>query len=331
MLPVRPLRRAFALVALVLLVTSLAANAPLYDPDEGLHAAIAQEMVTTGNYVTPTFLGTPFLDKPILFFWAEAASLRLLGMDETAVRVPPLLFALLGMISVALLGRALAGESAGLVAGIAYATMLLPLGVSEVAVHDVALAPFLCLACWCVVRVADGMPLPLGIAVAGVSLGLSILTKGLVACVFTVLFAAALVAARLTQAGTGVGEPTRASAGATIGRLVVMLGGAGVIAILVAAPWYLAMERAHPGYLHYYFVERHLQGYLTATQPHSGRGWYSICRSSSAARCHGRSIWLGRRGRRWRTAATRFARSSGRCGRGSSSACSFSALASPSW
>ena len=37
------------------------------------------------------------------------------------------------------------------------------------------------------------------------------------------------------------------------------------------------MEHAHPGYLHYYFVERHLQGYLTATQRHAGRPfWYYL-------------------------------------------------------
>ena len=37
------------------------------------------------------------------------------------------------------------------------------------------------------------------------------------------------------------------------------------------------MEQAHPGYLHYYFVERHLQGYLTATQRHAGRPfWYCL-------------------------------------------------------
>ena len=66
------LRRIFAMVALVLVAAPLAANAPLFDPDEGLHAAIAQEMVLSGDYVTPTFLGEPFLDKPILFFWAEA-------------------------------------------------------------------------------------------------------------------------------------------------------------------------------------------------------------------------------------------------------------------
>jgi len=85
----RRLRRLFVSVALALVVAPLVANAPLFDPDEGLHAAIAQEMVLRGDYVTPTFLGEPFLDKPILFFWAEAASLRVLGDREAAVRLPP--------------------------------------------------------------------------------------------------------------------------------------------------------------------------------------------------------------------------------------------------
>src|SRR5213592_1294526 len=99
------LRRIFAAMALALVVAPLAANAPLFDPDEGLHAAIAQEMVLRGDYVTPAFLGEPFLDKPILFFWAEAASLRVFGPREAAVRLPPLLFGVLGMIGVAALGR----------------------------------------------------------------------------------------------------------------------------------------------------------------------------------------------------------------------------------
>ena len=150
-----PQRRLFTVVALALLLAPLIASAPLFDPDEGLHAAIAQEMVQRGDYVTPTFRGEPFLDKPILFFWAEAASLRLFGHHEAAVRIPPLLFGLAGMIAVAFLGRALCGESAGLTAGIVYGTMLLPMGVSEVAVHDVGLVPFLCVAALCVVRASE--------------------------------------------------------------------------------------------------------------------------------------------------------------------------------
>ena len=76
------LRRAFALLALALVAAPLIASAPLFDPDEGLHAAIAQEMIQRRDYVTPTFLGEPFLDKPILFFWTEALSLRLFGTTK---------------------------------------------------------------------------------------------------------------------------------------------------------------------------------------------------------------------------------------------------------
>jgi len=252
-----PLRRAFAIVALVLMIAPLVARAPLFDPDEGLHAAIAQEMARTGDYVTPRFLGEPFLDKPILFFWAEALSLRAFGMNEAAVRIPPLLFGLLGMVSVAALGRALFGERAGLMAGLVYGTMLLPLGVSQVAVHDVAIVPFMCAGVYLLLRSADAVNLPAALG-AGVSLGLSILTKGLVGVVFAGIFAVCFAVSRRE----------------TIWRLGTALAIAIVVAAFVAAPWYVLMERAHPGYLHYYFVERHLQGYLTSTQRHAGRAWW---------------------------------------------------------
>jgi 4-amino-4-deoxy-L-arabinose transferase-like glycosyltransferase len=255
------LRRTFAIVALALVLAPLAARAPLFDPDEGLHAAIAQEMTRSGDYVTPRFLGEPFLDKPILFFWAEAISLKLFGMNEAAVRIPPLLFGVLGMAAVALLGAALFGEAAGLVAGVVYGTMLLPLGVSEVAVHDVAVVPFMCAGIFFLVAAASRRRLFLSAAAAGVCLGLTILTKGLVGIVFAGIFAGCYALARP----------------ATLARLALAFLVALPIAVAIAAPWYLAMERAHPGYLHYYFVERHLQGYLTATQRHAGRGpWYYL-------------------------------------------------------
>src|SRR5262245_28708905 len=251
------LRRIFAVMALVLVIAPLAANAPLFDPDEGLHAAIAQEMALTGDYVTPTYLGQPFLDKPILFFWAEAASLRLFGHREAAIRIPPLLFGLLGMIGVAALGRVFFDEPTGLVAGAVYGTMLLPLGVSQVAVHDVAIVPFMCAAC-AFLAASSPKRNALAVLLAGIALGLSILTKGLVGVVFAGILGVCLA----------IENPRNAL------RIVVFLAIAGIVAIVVALPWYVAMERAHPGYLHYYFVERHLQGYLTATQRHAGRAWW---------------------------------------------------------
>lgn len=251
------LRRTFAIVALVLVIAPLVANAPLFDPDEGLHAAIAQEMARTGDFVTPRFLREPFLDKPILFFWAEAISLRVFGMNEAAVRIPPLLFGLLGMLSVTLLGRTLFDGRAGLIAGIVYGTMLVPLVVGEIAVHDVAVVPFLCAAIALLLR-TERTPAIASAAGAGVCLGLSILTKGLVGVAFAGIFAVCLAAAKPSL---------------TV-RLAIALTVAVIVAAVIAAPWYVAMERAHPGYLHYYFIERHLQGYLTTTQRHAGRGWW---------------------------------------------------------
>jgi 4-amino-4-deoxy-L-arabinose transferase-like glycosyltransferase len=255
------LRRTLAIVAITLCVLPLIVSAPLLDPDEGLHAAIAQEMLLRQAYVMPTFLGEPFLDKPILFFWTEALSLRAFGMNEAAVRIPALLFGVLGMLSLALLGTTLFGDDVGLVAGIVYGTMLLPVAISNVAVHDVALVPFMCGAAWCLWRAsrsrrawAWGIP-------AGICLGLSILTKGLAGAAFTGIFAVCVA----------VRQPS------TLPRLAIALAIAGAVALLVAAPWYLAMERAHAGYLHYYFIERHLRGYLTATQRHAGRPfWYYV-------------------------------------------------------
>ena len=252
------LRLAFAGLAIVLLLVPLAVSAPLVDPDEGLHAAIAQEMVRGHDYVTPTFLGEPFLDKPILFFWAEAFSLRLFGMNEAAVRIPPLVFGLLGMFSVALLARALFDRVTALVAGVAYASMLLPLGVSQVAVHDIGLVPFVCVAMLCLVRATGSAQLWRWSVLAGVSLGLSVLTKGLVGVVFVGMFAVCLAAFNR----------------ALLPRIAASLIVAGLVAGVVAAPWYIAMEHAHPGYLYYYFIERHLHGYLTATQRHAGRPWW---------------------------------------------------------
>ncbi len=72
---------------------------PLLDPDEGLHAAITSEMIERGDYIVPRFLGEPFLDKPILFFWSQAASMRVVGETEAGVRLPGLVFGLLGALT----------------------------------------------------------------------------------------------------------------------------------------------------------------------------------------------------------------------------------------
>ena len=49
---------------------------------------------------------------------------------------------------------------------------------------------------------------------------------------------------------------------------------AAAIAVAVAAGWYIAVERRCPEYLEYYFLDRHVKGFLTSTQPHGRMPWW---------------------------------------------------------
>lgn len=246
------------LLLLFLYVWPLLLSAPLTDPDEGLHAAIAQSMVERGDLVVPHFLDQPFLDKPILYFWAQAASLTSFGMNPAAVRLPGLLFAVLGVMTTGWLASALFGASVGWLSAICYATLAVPFALAQAPVHDIALVPFVNLALLAFWRYGERDASPLHVVAAGVVLGLSVLTKGLAGiAVVGVAFGLMLVISR------------RVTVRLIVGGLAAL-----VIAGLVAAPWYMAMETREPGYLQYYFVSRHLMGFATTSQPHGNQPWW---------------------------------------------------------
>ena len=114
---------------------------PLGDPDEGVHAMIAQEMVERGDWITPRLLGQPFRDKPILYFWLQAMSLAMFGMNEVAVRLPGMLVAACGVVTTGILAGRLFDRRAGLIAASLYATMILPTALAQMPVHDILLVP----------------------------------------------------------------------------------------------------------------------------------------------------------------------------------------------
>lgn len=61
---------------------------PLTDRDEGEYAAAVSAMRRTGDYVVPSLNGRPYLEKPILIFWAMAGAQALTHDGEMGARLP---------------------------------------------------------------------------------------------------------------------------------------------------------------------------------------------------------------------------------------------------
>lgn len=92
------------LLSLVVLFSSLGSMA-LTDRDEGEYAASVSAMFRSGDFVVPTLNGRLYLEKPILVFWAMAATRTVMGNSEAAARLPSALSAFLVLLLAAYLVR----------------------------------------------------------------------------------------------------------------------------------------------------------------------------------------------------------------------------------
>jgi 4-amino-4-deoxy-L-arabinose transferase-like glycosyltransferase len=153
------------------------------------------------------------------------------------------------------------GRTAGWVAGIFYGTMILPVALAQVASHDVAIIPCINLAIlflWESQRAESKPAAAACVVAAGLLLGLTMLTKGLTG--------AALVIATY---GCYLLVTRRWSAGVFLSGLTAL-----TVAVLVALPWFIAVEIEHPGFLRYFFIQRHILGFATSTQLHGEAPWW---------------------------------------------------------
>ena len=222
----------------------------LFDPDEGRNAEVAREMAHSNDYVVPHLNGLPYLDKPIVYFAAAAAAMELLGPTEAAARLPAYLATLATVALLVWFARRRWGERGGWIAGLAYATMVLPLAYARTAIFDSTLT--LCTTAAILSFWDDRPVLAWGAMAAGV------LTKGPIALAIPLL---ALVAhAFLT--GTSVRSlfPWRGLA----------LFGA------IALPWFLAVSIAHPDFPRYVFLRETLERVTTTRFHRTAPFWYYL-------------------------------------------------------
>lgn len=105
--------------------------------DDVDRALIARNMVTSGDWLVPEYLGNPLYTKPPLIYWTTAALGKLTGRRD---ELPGNLTSVLSMLGLVLAtfwaGRNLLGTGPGLRAGLLLATMFLFLAMSRQSLLD---------------------------------------------------------------------------------------------------------------------------------------------------------------------------------------------------
>lgn len=78
---------------------------PLLATDEGTYSEVTREMLENQDFASIQLNGMPFSHKPPLFYWAQAASVKILGLNEFGLRMPSAIAALLWVASIFLFSR----------------------------------------------------------------------------------------------------------------------------------------------------------------------------------------------------------------------------------
>jgi 4-amino-4-deoxy-L-arabinose transferase-like glycosyltransferase len=80
-------------------------NLPLLNADEGAYSEVTREMLANNDFTSALFNDIPFFHKPPLFYWAQAASIKILGLNEFGLRLPSAMATLLWAASIFLFTR----------------------------------------------------------------------------------------------------------------------------------------------------------------------------------------------------------------------------------
>jgi 4-amino-4-deoxy-L-arabinose transferase-like glycosyltransferase len=240
------------LLCLVVFFFRLGAR-PLWDIDEGMHAATSKDMILTGDWITPTLNGENFYDKPVLHNWFIAIAFLLFGFTEFAARLPSAVLGLCCVMATYMLGRRMFDPLVGFLGGVILATAIEFIILSRVVIHDISLAFFVTLAllffylgfkddrrrktCIILFYVASGFAVlakgPIGILMPAMIIGLFLLSQR------------ELRFLRKMEVGWG-----------------------SLILFAIAAPWYILISLRNDDYAGYFFITQNLMRFLSPEAHH---------------------------------------------------------------
>ena len=130
----------------------------LWDEDEPRFAAIAEAMVTTGNWVVPMYNDSLAVDKPVLMHWSMALCYIVFGVSEFSARLPSAIATFLTALALYRAGVQWFNTPTGIIASLAYISCIL-VGIESHAATPDAILTALCT--WATLLAAEQIvPIP---------------------------------------------------------------------------------------------------------------------------------------------------------------------------
>lgn len=261
------------IVAAIVFFGCIISPPALMDDVDAVHGQIARNMVQSGDWVIAHLDGVPYMEKAPLPYWLIAICYLVMGVHDWVARIPTALAAVLLCFATARYGAWAFGRRVGFYAGLALATSIGLFLFTRILIPDVMLTLTITVCFMAFQRAMneDGeephsrrWP-----AVIGVTLGVGVLLKGLLALVVPV--GGVLVYVAITRQLFSRATWRRLRPLSTI-----------LIFLLIAAPWHiLATLRMPPyfnfsmhsgpgeyhGFFWFYFFNEHLLRFLNLRYP----------------------------------------------------------------
>ena len=235
---------------------------PLWEPDEARYAEIPREMLALGDWLTPRLNYVLYFEKPPLQYWLSAAAMRLLGLQPFVARLPLALATGISLWCGWRLARRLGARQPFWAACMAATTILFYI-CGQILTLDALFSAFQVLtfvaAAEAVAERFQGRSGRGWTLLAFGSLALAVLTKGLAA---PVLVGMGLICS-LPWAW-----PDPRLRRALVRTLCDPLGW--LLLLLVAAPWFVLVDRAHPGQASFFFIHEHFARFTSTVHARQG-------------------------------------------------------------
>ncbi|MEO8491187.1 lipid IV(A) 4-amino-4-deoxy-L-arabinosyltransferase [Pseudomonas sp.] len=235
----------------------------LWVPDEARYAQVSQEMLMSGNWVAPHFMGVRYFEKPAAGYWLIALGQAVFGENLFGVRIASALTSGLSVLLAYVIARRLWNDprksftsallymSFGLVAGQAGYSNLDPQFTFWVNLSLVAL--------WFALDSRTSRHRLGAWALLGLACGMGFLTKGFLAWLLPVLIALPYV---LWQ--RRLGELLR------YGPLSIL------VAAMICLPWAWAVHLQEPDFWRFFFWHEHIRRFSSDNAQHARAWWFFL-------------------------------------------------------